>query len=138
MHPTLFVSLLDFSEHQSEVEIVETQDAHEAIQEYSFTKIIFNAFIVFKVTRNVLTNQISERPYLLFLDVAEYDIDHQHYCQHPVEVSHFQLGAEHPAVGCEHHGANNENSGAGVTENFDQEHCQVFCLQSLIFACVPE
>ena len=35
MHPALFVSLLDFSEHQSEVEMVETQNAHEAIQEYS-------------------------------------------------------------------------------------------------------
>ena len=35
MHPGLFVSILDFSEHQSEVEMVETQDAHEAIQEYS-------------------------------------------------------------------------------------------------------
>ena len=41
MHPALFVYLLDFSEHQSEVEMVETQDAHEAIQEYSCIKIIF-------------------------------------------------------------------------------------------------
>ena len=85
-----------------------------------------------------LTNKVSERPNLLFLDVAEGGIDHQHQCQHPVEVSHCQLCAEHPAVGCEHHGANDEDSGAGVTDNFDQEHCQVFCLQSLIFASIPE
>ena len=35
MHPALFVSLQDVSEHQSKVEMVETQNAHEAIQEYS-------------------------------------------------------------------------------------------------------
>ena len=85
-----------------------------------------------------LTNKVSERPNLLFLDVAEGGIGHQHQCQHPVEVSHCQLCAEHPAVGCEHHGANDEDSGAGVTNNFDQEHCQVLSFQSLIFACVPE
>ena len=34
MQPALFLSLLDFSKHQTKVEMVETQDAHEAIQEY--------------------------------------------------------------------------------------------------------
>ena len=91
-----------------------------------------------RTPKYILTNKVSERPNLLFLDVAEGGIGHQHQCQHSVEVSHYQLCAELPAVGCEHHGANNENSGGGVTHNFDQEHSQVSCLQSLIFACVPK
>ena len=134
MHPALFFTLLDFPEHQRKVEMVETQDAHEAIQEYSCEKINF----IRSLKKYHLTNKVSERPYLLFLDAAEYDINHQHYCQHSVKVSHCQCCAEHPAVGCEHHGANNEDSGASVTNHFDQEHCEMFCLQSLRFACVPE
>ena len=43
MHPALLLSLLDFSEHQGKVEMVETQDAHEAIQKYSCEKIIFGS-----------------------------------------------------------------------------------------------
>ena len=35
MHPFLFFSLIDISEHQGKVEMVETQNAHEAIQECS-------------------------------------------------------------------------------------------------------
>ena len=70
----------------------------------------------------ILTNQVSERPYLLFLDVAECDIGHQHQAQHSIKVSQSQLGAEHPAVGCEHHGAKDQDSGSGVTNHFDQEH----------------
>ena len=38
MQPALFLSLLNFSKHQTKVEMVETQDAHEAIQEYPCEK----------------------------------------------------------------------------------------------------
>ena len=85
----------------------------------------------------VSTDKISKRPQLFFLPVTKYDIGHQHQCQHSIEVSHCQVCAEHPGVDCEHPGPKYNQSGACVTNHFEQENSKMFCIQGFIFARVP-
>ena len=57
--------------------------------------------------------------------------------QHSIEVSRCQVCAEHLGVESEHPGPKYNQSGAGVKNHLEQEDSEMFCIQGLIFACVP-
>ena len=84
-----------------------------------------------------LTNQVSKGPNPLLLKRAECYINHQHYCQHSIVVSHCQVCAEHPGVVSEHPGPEYNQSGAGITYHLQQENTKMFSIQGLVFTRVP-
>ena len=51
MQPVLSLFLLDFPKHQGKIKMIETQDTHEAIQEYPCENILLKMYLRVSIMR---------------------------------------------------------------------------------------